>query len=218
MSRNSVTRPWTTAVNSTPGRLARDRETIVSSTMSRMRPTTSPTRRPLRSRRRPAPCRRGLLGPRRLPACVGLRCSRRGGPLQRAAHAKRRRAAGSRRGTGRRPGRRPARGRPWELLQTGHQRERDRHPAAVARGEQQHRLAVAGRLAGAGRLLDQRRSRTPETTCACWARPSTSRIRATLPSPMIVAPEKAPMPLSCFWSGLTTISSVSWIASTTSPN
>ena len=35
---------------------------------------------------------------------------------------------------------------------------------------------------------------------------------------MMVAPEKALMPLSCFCSGLTTISSVSWMASTTSPN
>ena len=62
------------------------------------------------------------------------------------------------------------------------------------------------------------RSRAPEMTWAFWARPSTSRIKATLPSPMMVAPEKALMPLSCFCSGLTTISSVSWMASTTSPN
>ena len=35
---------------------------------------------------------------------------------------------------------------------------------------------------------------------------------------MMVAPAKALMPLSCFCSGLTTISSVSWMASTTRPN
>ena len=62
------------------------------------------------------------------------------------------------------------------------------------------------------------RSRTSLTTLALCARPSTSRIRATLPSPMMVAPAKVLMPFSCLLSGLTTISSVSLISSTTSPN
>ena len=60
--------------------------------------------------------------------------------------------------------------------------------------------------------------RTSATTFAICAMPRTSRINATSPSPMMVAPAKQASPFSCLPSGFTTISSVSLISSTTSPN
>ncbi len=50
----------------------------------------------------------------------------------------------------------PFEGGARELLQPGHQRQRDGHAAAVARDDQEHGLAVAGGLGRAGRLLGQR--------------------------------------------------------------
>ena len=58
------------------------------------------------------------------------------------------------------------------------------------------------------------RPSTPER----WPMPSTSRIRATRPSPMIVAPAYTVSPFNCLPKGLTTISWVSLMPSTTSPN
>ena len=48
--------------------------------------------------------------------------------------------------------------------------------------------------------------------------PSTSRMRATRPSPMMVAPAYTVSPFNCLPRGLTTISWVSLMPSTTSPN
>ena len=48
--------------------------------------------------------------------------------------------------------------------------------------------------------------------------PSTSRMRATRPSPMMVAPAYRVSPFSCLPRGLTTISWVSLMPSTTRPN
>ena len=56
----------------------------------------------------------------------------------------------------------PFQGRARELLQPGHQRQRDRHPAAVVRDEQEHGLAVTGGLGRGGRLLGQCPLATPE--------------------------------------------------------
>ena len=50
----------------------------------------------------------------------------------------------------------PFEGGARELLQPGHQRQRNGHAAAVVRDEQQHGLAIAGGLGRAGRLLGQR--------------------------------------------------------------
>ena len=51
---------------------------------------------------------------------------------------------------------------------------------------------------------------TEASTPWAWARPATSRISETRPSPMIVAPAYIDRPLSCRPIGLTTISWVSW--------
>ncbi len=171
------------------------------------------------SRRRPAP------SPRPRPDGAGSRSeaappSRSGnGAMRAAARGRRGSAAGSRRDTARRPAARPVPAPSGGTPPVG--------PPATAGWPSGRRRAwrtgarSARSPAGSGALAAfsvSARSRTPETTLALWARPSTSRIKATLPSPMMVAPAKTLMPLSCFCSGLTTISSVSWMASTTRPN
>ncbi len=117
----------------------------------------------------------------------------------------------------------PARSMPRrrELLEPGHHGERNRHPAVGAQAGTAAASAV--RLGGplTGAVVSPSRAgglrlRTPRWRAAPM--PSTSRISATRPSPMMVAPAKAAMPLSCLPSGLTTISSVSLISSTTRPN
>ena len=60
-------------------------------------------------------------------------------------------------------------------------------------------------------LFAARRSCVSPIMLARCATPSTSRISATLPSPMMLAPANVLMPLSCLLSGFTTISSVSLI-------
>ena len=83
-----------------------------------------------------------------------------------------------------------------------------RAAAADARKQQRLRRSRPGRRRLARRRPARDRA-TSTITLARWAMPSTSRISATVPSPMMVAPAKAAMPLSCLPSGLTTISSVS---------
>ena len=78
--------------------------------------------------------------------------------------------------------------------------ERQGHAAVVGTGKEQERLFIASVLLLGWRALrrrfpQERWSRASERMLAFCASPTTSRIRATLPSPMIVAPAKTLSPL-----------------------
>ena len=147
MSRNSVTRPWITAVNRTPGRLERragderllddvedaaddqpdapalagvddDLDRLVVAGLPGRARACRDASRPFRSECAPPPQRPRHVDQRQDLVAV-LNHVLRADPFQ---------------------------GRAREFLQPGHQRQRDGHAAAVVRGEQEHGLAVAGRL------------------------------------------------------------------------
>ena len=153
-----MTRPWTTAVNKTPGRL---------------RPGAGDERllddvEDAADDQPDAPALAGVDDDLDRVVAAGLRAV---GPpsgvatgLPFASRCRRRRSARDTSISGRISSRYcttscvpdPFEGGARELLQPGHLRQRDGHAAAVARGEQQDGLAVAGRLGRAGRLLGQR--------------------------------------------------------------
>ncbi len=105
-----------------------------------------------------------------------------------------------------------------ELLEARQRAERYGHAGIARTREQQEGLFLLAVAAASVVFSVRARSRVSVTTLARCARPSTSRISATLPSPMMLDPAKVFTVLSCLRSGFTTISSVSLIWSTTKPN
>ena len=204
------------AVNSTPGRFARER--VGNLIVERCRESGRRSAR-LADRRRhrppPEPCRTSSTA---LSRSRFERAIRQVGGTP--ALETRRSAAGFLRGTAR-----PGAGRGSPAAVRGNSSSRATSDSGIAicppalGANRSSGLRLRSPRAAVGSSCSPRaRLLAPEITLARWARPSTSRTSATRPSPMIVAPANTEIPLSCFCSGLTTISSVSRIASTTRPN